>query len=1096
MPEFSDPDGNTLTYAAALDGGESLPGWLSFSATSRKLSGTPLEADTPASHTIRIAATDDGSPSKSSSATFTLTVTEVNDAPSTPSLTDQTAIVSRPFSYTFAAVTDPEGGDVTYTASVGESGELPSWLSFDAGNLTLSGTPGEGDAPTELVIRISATDDADSPLASWSEFTLTVIVPNRAPQAVDDTAIVAEGHALTITSSDLLANDSDPDDQTLVIISVGDAVYGTVSLSTDSESVTYTHGGSENASGSFTYTVSDGEATDIATVAITVTPVNDPPEAPSVADQTAVEDEEFSYRFAVVSDPESDGVTYTSALAGGGALPSWLSFNAEERAFGGTPLEADTPATLTIIVTASDDGEPSETVTSTFTLTVAGVNDPPDAPTVEDRTAFVGVPFTYTVPATRDSDSELLAYAAAQGEGLNPLPRWLRFDEATRTFSGTPLPADVAEHAIVVSVSDELHTTQASFTLTVEVVPNRPPVPPQVSPQRAVEDLLFTFAVPPFVDPDEDQLEYSAGVASPDGTVAGLPGWLSFDATTWTFSGTPLEADTPGVLTIVVTATDDGEPPASAQATFTLDVLEVNDAPTANAGEDQTVSGEAVITLNGSSSLDPEGESLGYAWSQDGGPTVAISGADTATPTLVAPSQLSPEAELVFSLVVTDVTGTESEPDTVSVRVVGSVLQEEPVVPVITIESEIASVEEGQVASFRIQAVPSPDSPIAIVMDVAGGNAFGIADGQRDVFILPGDTSSILVLATVDDGIDEPHGLINATIRPQPLYRVGARSTAQVIVNDNDEPSSEPAVEPTPSGSDSPASPTPEFDSGSTLSVGASSLSDMKFIVGEDVVLPRLLRAAAGEGRLTYDLTPGLPAGLRFDPNALTISGVPAVPFGPTRFTLSVTDGAGERASFTFLITVVAPAADPATAPSPTAAPTPEPTASPSPSAAPAPEPTASPSPTAAPAPEPTAPPLPTAKLTPAPTPATSWQSGHSSPTSPPLFTAPHTPMPTTQFSLILTPAPGQGTPQPAGHPQPPASARPTTTMPESPALSIHPSPVPTPTVEVEEPTSTAATAPGYDDHGSDPMGWIVTTVLAGVTAATGGVMFLRGPGH
>ena len=150
------------------------PGGLSFDATSRTLSGTPLESDTPASHTIRITATDDGSPSKSSSATFSLTVSEVNDAPSTPSLTDQDALVSRPFSYTFAYVTDPEGSDVTYTASVGENGELPSWLSFDVDGLTLSGTPAESDAPAALVIRITATDDADPPLASSADFTLTV----------------------------------------------------------------------------------------------------------------------------------------------------------------------------------------------------------------------------------------------------------------------------------------------------------------------------------------------------------------------------------------------------------------------------------------------------------------------------------------------------------------------------------------------------------------------------------------------------------------------------------------------------------------------------------------------------------------------------------------------------------------------------------------------------------------------------------------------------------------------------------------------------------------------------------------------------------
>ena len=84
----------------------------------------------------------------------------------------------------------------------------------------------------------------------------------------------------------------------------------------------------------------------------------------------------------------------------------------------------------------------------------------------------------------------------------------------------------------------------------------------------ATEDVPFTLAVPPFTDPDEDLLEYSVGVASPDAMVADLPAWLEFDTATRLLSGTPLEGDTPSVLTLVVTATDDGDPPASAEVRF------------------------------------------------------------------------------------------------------------------------------------------------------------------------------------------------------------------------------------------------------------------------------------------------------------------------------------------------------------------------------------------------------------------------------------------------------------------------------------------------------------------------------------------------
>ena len=47
-----------------------------------------------------------------------------------------------------------------------------------------------------------------------------------------------------------------------------------------------------------------------------------------------------------------------------------------------------------------------------------------------------------------------------------------------------------------------------------------------------------------------------------------------------------------------------------------------NDAPTADAGENQTVGEGASVTLAGSGT-DPEGEALTYRWTQDSGQTVS-----------------------------------------------------------------------------------------------------------------------------------------------------------------------------------------------------------------------------------------------------------------------------------------------------------------------------------------------------------------------------------------------------------------------------------------------------------------------------------------
>ena len=72
---FSDPNaGTTLTYTATLDGGGSLPGWLTFTGSTRTFSGTPALANL-GSINIRVTASD-GAPGGTVSDVFALNVTE------------------------------------------------------------------------------------------------------------------------------------------------------------------------------------------------------------------------------------------------------------------------------------------------------------------------------------------------------------------------------------------------------------------------------------------------------------------------------------------------------------------------------------------------------------------------------------------------------------------------------------------------------------------------------------------------------------------------------------------------------------------------------------------------------------------------------------------------------------------------------------------------------------------------------------------------------------------------------------------------------------------------------------------------------------
>ncbi len=96
-----------------------------------------------------------------SSATVTVTVTGVNDAPVlvTP-VADQNATENQAFNFQVpaAAFTDVDAGDtLAYSATLASGAALPSWLTFDASTRTFSGTPGHADIGS-LSVKVLATD--------------------------------------------------------------------------------------------------------------------------------------------------------------------------------------------------------------------------------------------------------------------------------------------------------------------------------------------------------------------------------------------------------------------------------------------------------------------------------------------------------------------------------------------------------------------------------------------------------------------------------------------------------------------------------------------------------------------------------------------------------------------------------------------------------------------------------------------------------------------------------------------------------------------------------------------------------------------------
>jgi VCBS repeat-containing protein len=118
--------------------------------------------------------------------------------------------------------------------------------------------------------------------------TITVTCVNDAPVAQDDTYTTNEDTPLVVAKPGVLGNDSDVDGDPLTSVLVSGPAHGTLTLNPDG-SFTYTPNPNFYGTDTFTYRAFDGELySNVATVTITVSFVNDPMEANDVSLRTCV----------------------------------------------------------------------------------------------------------------------------------------------------------------------------------------------------------------------------------------------------------------------------------------------------------------------------------------------------------------------------------------------------------------------------------------------------------------------------------------------------------------------------------------------------------------------------------------------------------------------------------------------------------------------------------------------------------------------------------------------------------------------------------------------------------------------------------------
>ena len=607
----TDPDAaTTLSYAlggadAALFAINASSGVVTFvTAPNRE---APTDAGANNVYDITVTASD-GSITTAAHA-VAITVTNVNEAPTSTAVTAVPAVVNQVYSFNVSGnFADVDASDTLSYAATG----LPSGLTINSGTGIISGTATSEDLTN--AITVTATDGGG--LTTSQSFNLAVVT---APVFTALTANVAQaksGDALTLTAT----------------VSEAVTVTGTPTLTFDvggtSMTATYS-GGTGTTSLTFTATTSAGDDTSVAVSAFNlgggsiignvstqplVTPVGTAVTSFIIDNSNPVFTSAASANFAengtgtAYATATTDATTLAYSIGGTDAALFDISTTTGAVSFKTAPnfeaaTDSGTNNVYDITVTATD--ALGHAATHNVAITVTDVNEAPTltsgatANFAENATGTV-----YTVTATDPDASTTFTYALGGTDAarfaINSSSGVVTFATAPNFEAATDSGANNV-YDITVTASDGTNTTAAQAVAITVTDVNETPVITSGAAVNFAENATGTVYTATATDPDAGTtLSYALGGA--DAALFAInasSGVVTF--VTAPNREAPTDAGADNVYDITVTASD-GSITTAAHA-VAITVTNVNEAPTLTAGATST----AVVVVDQAFSNDISG---------------------------------------------------------------------------------------------------------------------------------------------------------------------------------------------------------------------------------------------------------------------------------------------------------------------------------------------------------------------------------------------------------------------------------------------------------------------------------------------------------
>jgi len=505
-------------------------------------------------------------------ATVTITVTPVNDA---PIATDDSGATTEdtPLSGTTVLTndTDVDTGDILAATTTPVTPPANGTVTINPDG-TYVYTPNVDFNGTDS-FEYEVCDSGTPQLCDMAVVTITVTPVNDAPVATDDAETTAEDTPL---SSDVLPNDNDADGDplTLTTTPVTAPANGTVTLNPNG-TYTYTPNADFNGTDSFEYEICDNGSPalcDVATVNITITPVNDAP--------VAVDD----------SETTSENTPITSDVT-----PNDSDVDGDPLTVNTTPLSGPSNGTLTLNPNGTytytpnagysgldmfeyeicDNGSPALCDIAQVTISVGAVNDPPVA--VDDNeTTPEDTPITSDV-LTNDSDIDTGDILTVNTIPVTNVTNGTLALNSNGTYTYTPNPNFFGTDTFVYEVCDNgipVLCSTATVTITVTSVNDAPIA---VNDSETTNENAPVSSDVSLNDSDADVADILTVTTTPVTNVSNGTLVLNSDGT---YTYTP-NAGYNGLDTFEYEICDNGSPVLCDIAMVTISIGAVNDPPTA-----------------------------------------------------------------------------------------------------------------------------------------------------------------------------------------------------------------------------------------------------------------------------------------------------------------------------------------------------------------------------------------------------------------------------------------------------------------------------------------------------------------------------------